>query len=114
MNTRFLHIKKIFHIPRVSSFTYGSAVIHAVRTSGEKFISSLPVLPKKRKVRESLTELGGRELTYLSPDVLTAYILAGPWNIPLTNIQIIEGVPKRLTFGLFNPKTTTPALSPSK
>ena len=50
---------------------YRLAVIHAVRTSGEKFISSIHCVAKKR-----VPELGGRELTDLSPDVLTAYIMA--------------------------------------
>ena len=53
----------------------GSAVIHAVRTSGEKFISSLHCVAKKEKSKR-VPELGGRELTDLSPDVLTAYIMA--------------------------------------
>ena len=52
--------------------------IHAVRTSGEKFISSLHCVAKKEKSKR-VPELGGRELTDLSPDVLTAYILAGPF-----------------------------------
>ena len=46
--------------------------IHAVRTSGEKFISSLHCVAKKEKSKR-VPELGGRELTDLSPDVLTAY-----------------------------------------
>ena len=45
--------------------------IHAVRTSGEKFISSLHCVAKKEKSKR-VPELGGRELTDLSPDVLTA------------------------------------------
>ena len=45
--------------------------IHAVRTSGEKFISSLHCDAKKEKSKR-VPELGGRELTDLSPDVLTA------------------------------------------
>ena len=45
--------------------------IHAVRTSGEKFISSLHCVVKKEKSKR-VPELGGRELTDLSPDVLTA------------------------------------------
>ena len=48
----------------------GSAVIHAVKTSGERFISSLHCVAKKREKR--VPELGGRELTDLSPYVLTA------------------------------------------
>ena len=56
----------------------GSAVIYAVRTSGEKFISSLHCVAKKEKSKR-VPELGGRELTDLSPDVLTAYTMAGPW-----------------------------------
>ena len=52
----------------------GSAVIYAVRTSGEKFISSIHCVAKKR-----VPELGGRELTDLSPDVFTAYTMAGPY-----------------------------------
>ena len=55
-----------------SSLENGSAVIHAVRTSGEKFISSLHCVAKKEKSKR-VPELGGRELTDLSPDVLTAY-----------------------------------------
>ena len=55
----------------------GSAVIYAVRTSGEKFISSLHCVVKKEKSKR-VPELGGRELTDLSPDVLTAYTMAGP------------------------------------
>ena len=51
--------------------TNGSAVIYAVRTSGEKFISSLHCVAKKEKSKR-VPELGGRELTDLSPDVLTA------------------------------------------
>ena len=54
----------------------GSAVIYAVRTSGEKFISSIHFVAKKR-----VPELGGRELTDLSPDVLTAYIMADPLKV---------------------------------
>ena len=49
----------------------GSAVIYAVRTSGEKFLSSLHCVAKKEKSKR-VPELGGRELTDLSPDVLTA------------------------------------------
>ena len=49
----------------------GSAVIYAVRTSGEKFISSLHCVAKKEKSKR-VPELGGREPTDLSPDVLTA------------------------------------------
>ena len=45
--------------------------IHAVRTSGEKFIRSLNCVAKKEKSKR-VPELGGRELTDLSPDVLTA------------------------------------------
>ena len=45
--------------------------IYAVRTSGEKFISSLHCDAKKEKSKR-VPELGGRELTDLSPDVLTA------------------------------------------
>jgi len=45
--------------------------IHVVRTSGEKFISSLHCVAKKEKSKR-VPELGGRELTDLSPDVLTA------------------------------------------
>ena len=45
--------------------------IHAVRTSGDKFISSLHCVAKKEKSKR-VPELGGRELTDLSPDVLTA------------------------------------------
>ena len=56
---------------RVFSVRNGSAVIHAVRTSGEKFISSLHCVAKKEKSKR-VPELGGRELTDLSPDVLTA------------------------------------------
>jgi len=44
--------------------------IHAVRTSGEKFISSLHCDAKKEKSKR-VPELGGREVTDLSPDVLT-------------------------------------------
>ena len=44
-----------------------------MRTSGEKFISSLHCVAKKEKSKR-VPELGGRELTDLSPDVLTAYI----------------------------------------
>ena len=50
---------------------YRSAVIYAVRTSGEKSISSLHCVAKKEKSKR-VPELGGRELTDLSPDVLTA------------------------------------------
>ena len=57
----------------------GSAVIYAVRTSGEKFISSLHCVAKKEKSKR-VPELGGRELTDLSPDVLTAYTMAGPFT----------------------------------
>ena len=53
---------------------YGSAVIHAVRTSGEKFISSLHCVAKKEKSKR-VPELGGTELTDLTPDVL----MAGPF-----------------------------------
>ena len=49
----------------------GPAFIYAVRTSGEKFISSLHCVAKKEKSKR-VPELGGRELTDLSPDVLTA------------------------------------------
>ena len=62
-------------IPCSFSDPNGSAVIHAVRTSGEKFISSLHCVAKKEKSKR-VPELGGRELTDLSPDVLTAYIMA--------------------------------------
>ena len=55
---------------------YGQAFIHTVRTSGEKFISSLQCVAKKDKSKR-VPELGGRELTE-SPDVLTAYTMAGP------------------------------------
>ena len=48
-----------------------------MRTSGEKFISSLHCVAKKEKSKR-VPELGGRELTDLSPDVLTAYTMAGP------------------------------------
>ena len=48
-----------------------------MRTSGEKFISSLHCVVKKEKSKR-VPELGGRELTDLSPDVLTAYTMAGP------------------------------------
>ena len=47
--------------------------IHAVRTSGEKFISSLHCDAKKEKSKR-VPELGRRELTDLSPDVLIAWI----------------------------------------
>ena len=50
---------------------YRKTNIHAVRTSGEKFISSLHCVAKKEKSKR-VPELGGRELTDLSPDVLTA------------------------------------------
>ena len=50
-----------------------------MRTSGEKFISSLHCVAKKEKSKR-VPELGGRELTDLSPDVLTAYIMADPWQ----------------------------------
>ena len=59
-------------------FFNGQAFIHTVRTSGEKFISSLHCVAKKEKSKR-VPELGGRELTDLSPDVLTAYTMAGPW-----------------------------------
>ena len=49
----------------------GQAFIHTVRTSGEKFISSLHCVAKKEKSKR-VPELGGRELTDLSPDVLKA------------------------------------------
>ena len=55
----------------------GLAVIYAVRTSSEKFINSLRCVAKKEKSKR-VPELGGRELTYLSPDVLTAFITADP------------------------------------
>ena len=55
----------------------GSAVMHAVRTSGEEFISFLHCVAKNEKSKR-VPELGRRELTDLSPDVLTAYIMAGP------------------------------------
>ena len=58
----------------------GSAVIYAVRTSGEKFISSLHCVAKKEKSKR-VPELGGRELTDLSPDVVTAYIMADPLKV---------------------------------
>ena len=45
--------------------------IHAVRTSGEEFISSLHCDAKKEKSKR-VPGLGGRELTDLSLDVLTA------------------------------------------
>ena len=50
-----------------------------MRTSGEKFISSLHCVAKKEKSKR-VPELGGRELTDLSPDVLTAYTMAGPFH----------------------------------
>ena len=50
-----------------------------MRTSGEKFISSLHCVAKKEKSKR-VPELGGRELTDLSPDVLTAYTMAGPFQ----------------------------------
>ena len=53
-------------------FLYRKTNIHAVKTSGEKFISSLHCVAKKEKSKR-VPELGGRELTDLSPDVLTAY-----------------------------------------
>ena len=43
----------------------------------EKFISSLHCVAKKEKSKR-VPELGGTELTDLSPDVLTAYIIADP------------------------------------
>ena len=49
----------------------GSAVIYAVRTCGEKFISSLHCVAKKEKSKR-VPELGGRDHHNLSPDVLTA------------------------------------------
>ena len=51
-----------------------------MRTSGEKFISSLHCVAKKEKSKR-VPELGGRELTDLSPDVLTAYIMADPLKV---------------------------------
>ena len=51
-----------------------------MRTSGEKFISSLHCVAKKEKSKR-VPELGGRELTVLSPDVVTAYIMADPFQI---------------------------------
>jgi len=61
----------IIHSMRIIQYKYnGSAVIYAVRTSGEKFISSLHCFAKKEKSKR-VPELGGRELTYLSPDVFT-------------------------------------------
>ena len=59
---------------------YRKTNIHAVRTSGEKFISSLHCVAKKEKSKR-VPELGGRELTDLSPDVVTAYIMADPFQI---------------------------------
>ena len=50
----------------------GLAVIHAVSTSGEKFISSVYCVAKEEKSKR-VPELGGRDLTDLSPDVLTAH-----------------------------------------
>ena len=55
----------------------GSAVIYAVRTSS---LSSLHCVAKKEKSKR-VPELGGRELTDLSPDVVTAYIMADPFQI---------------------------------
>ena len=56
----------------VNTYPYNRQTnIHAVRTSGEKFISSLHCVVKKEKSKR-VPELGGRELTDLSPDVLTA------------------------------------------
>ena len=66
---------------------HGSAVIHAVRTSGEKFISSLHCVAKKEKSKR-VPELGGRELTDLSPDVLTAYTMAGPYQNKINEKKI--------------------------
>ena len=61
--------------------SHGSAVIYAVMhlcyASGEKFISSLHCVAKKEKSNR-VPELGGRELIDLSPDVLTACIMADP------------------------------------
>ena len=48
-----------------------------MRTPGEKFISFLHCVAKKEKSKR-VPDLGGRELTDLSPDVLTAYTMAGP------------------------------------
>ena len=45
-----------------NGISHGSAVIYAVRTSGEKFISSLHCVAKKEKSKR-VPELGGRELT---------------------------------------------------
>ena len=69
----------------------GSAVIYAVRTSGEKFISSLHsvhCVAKKEKSKR-VPELGGRELTDLSPDVLTAYTMAGPLHSKISCFNFI-------------------------
>ena len=54
-----------------------SRPLHKASLSGEKFISSLHCVAKKEKSKR-VPELGGRELTDLSPDVLTEYTMAGP------------------------------------
>ena len=56
----------------------GSAVIYAVRTSGEKFLSSLHCVAKKEKSKR-VPKLGGRE-----PDVLTADPLRGSSHVGST------------------------------
>ena len=62
----FTFVKEIHDV-----IIYRKTNIHAVRTSSEKFISSLHCVVKKEKSKR-VPELGGRELTDLSPDVLTA------------------------------------------
>ena len=65
----------------VNGIFHGPANMYAVRTSGDKYVSSLP----PSSVRLSLTFLffgntSGRELINFSPDVLTAWITANPFG----------------------------------
>ena len=51
-----------------------------MRISGDKSIISLHCVAQIEKSKR-VPELGGRELTHLSPDVLTAYIMADPLKV---------------------------------